>query len=128
MLEKGPLTALLGGKDLLSHPSLQKNKKVSFLKRLIEFYKPESKVKIKFYVKSQIGKSNFIIRAELSLTTPSLCALYMYVCTSLNPNIDFPIMDLAHRDLAWTLDSGLSRVFCHPTSESSSEKLIKFGP
>ena len=29
MLEKGPLTALLGGIDLLSHQSLQENKKVS---------------------------------------------------------------------------------------------------
>ena len=35
MLEKGPLTALLGGIDLLSHPSLQENKKVLVLKKQI---------------------------------------------------------------------------------------------
>ena len=29
MLEKGPLTALLGGAELLSHPYLQESKKVS---------------------------------------------------------------------------------------------------
>ena len=37
MLEKGPLTALLGGKDLLGHPSLQANRKVFVLKRPIKF-------------------------------------------------------------------------------------------
>ena len=45
MLEKGPLTALLGGKDLLSHPSLQENKKVFFLERPFEFYKLSPKLK-----------------------------------------------------------------------------------
>ena len=39
MLEKGPLTALLGGEELLSHPYLQESKKVSLGDLFIRFIK-----------------------------------------------------------------------------------------
>ena len=65
MLEKGPLTALLGGEELLRHPCLQENKKVSFANLVLPCVGFENKEKI------------MICKGQINCDGPNLCLVWI---------------------------------------------------